>query len=626
MGFERYFLGEGISKMKKFFVLICFVVFGSITLSMSAWNPISWLLNRQPSKPTVIRRGDYTYLKNYCSWLIKKKMQDHNVKGLSIALVDNQEIIWAKGFGYADIANQIPATRKTVYNIGSISKLFTATAVMQLVGKGLIDLDIPIQTYLPEFSIKSHFDQSKYPPITARNLMTHHSGLSELYMNGSRFNEYAPVEEISFSSFLSDLKNDYLYFPPNLIFSYSNIGFTILGALVEKISEQNFVKYVDENIFAPCDMSNSSFAHNEKNIPLLAKGYNENEEVVPEALASHYPAGSVSSNVLDLSNFARTILAGGSFDGNQILPSSRLNEMLTIQNNDNELDGDFKIGLGWWRWFPEARDYMGNVAHHGGNLAGFPSMFLLSTDHKLGVIVLENSDSEEIQEYFQWEFPLKVLELAIETKKGLKAPAQIKRKYGEISLPESELRKYIGTYSMKSGVNEIEIKDKKLYLKTENENHYLIPCANGMFSVRNADDKNMYLSFAMVSVHRNTYEVIFEHKDNIKYLYGIKVIVNPATETWRNRAGEYEIINAKPNDYDSNENINKIELTIDQNNILILKINEDSKIMLSPVSDVLAILYNDGPKPNGDTIQVIRRDSEELLFWSGYELRKKRAE
>ena len=250
-------------------------------------------------------------------------------------------------------------------------------------------------------------------------------------------------------------------------------------------------------------------------------------------------------------------------------------------------------------------------------------MFLLSTDHKLGVIVLENSDSEEIQEYFQWEFPLKVLELAIETKKGLKAPAQIKRKYGEISLPESELRKYIGTYSMKSGVNKIEIKNEKLCLKAENENHYLTPCEDGMFAGYKED---MYLSFATVSVYGKTYEVIFAHKDNIKSLYGIKVTVNPATEPWRNRTGEYEIINAKPNDYDSNENINKIELTIDQDNLLILKINEDMKIILSPVSDDLAISYNDGPMPNGDTIQVIRRDSEELLFWSGYELRKKRAE
>ncbi len=623
MGFERYFLGEGINKMKKFFVLISFVVFGPIILSMS-----SCLLNRQPSKPTVIRRGDYTYLKNYCSWLIKKKMTEHNVKGLSIALVDNQEIIWAKGFGYADVANQIPATRETVYHIGSISKLFTATAVMQLVAKGLIDLDEPIQTYLPEFSIKSHFDQSKYPPITARNLMTHHSGLSELYMNGSRFNEYAPVEEISFSSFLSDLKNDYLYFPPNLIFSYSNIGFTILGALVEKISGQNFVEYVDENIFAPCDMRISSFAHNEKNIPKLAKGHNKDEKVVPEALASTYPAGSVSSNVLDLSNFAKTVFAGGKFGENQILPPSELNEMLTIQNNDNELDGDIKFGLGWWRWFSGAKDYIGNVAHHGGDLAGFLSMFLLSTDHKLGVIVLENSNSEEIWEYFQEEFALEVLELAIETKKGLRAPAQRKRKYREISLPESEFIKYIGTYSMSSGVNKIEIENEKLYLKTENENHYLIPYANGMFSVRNADYKDMYLSFAMVSIHRNTYKVIFAHKDNIKYLFGIKVTVNPATETWRNRTGEYEIINAKPNDYDFNE-FKKIELTINQDNILILKLkigeDEDNKTMLSPISDVLARSYNDGPKPNGDTIQVIRRDSEELLFWSGYELRKKRA-
>jgi CubicO group peptidase (beta-lactamase class C family) len=99
-----------------------------------------------PIKPTSISSGDYEYTKQYVSWLIRKEMKKNDVAGLSIALVDDQRIVWAQGFGYADTANKVPATPETVYQVGSISKLFTATAVMQLSEEGKIDIDQPVQT------------------------------------------------------------------------------------------------------------------------------------------------------------------------------------------------------------------------------------------------------------------------------------------------------------------------------------------------------------------------------------------------------------------------------------------------------------------------------------------------
>src|SRR5712692_5111668 len=112
-----------------------------------------------PSKPAAPLPGDYRYVQNYLNWYIPKQLEKYGVPGLSIALVDDQKLVWAQGFGFADREQQILATAETVYQVGSISKVITATAVMQLVAQGKINLDYPIQRYVPDFSIKSSWNQ-----------------------------------------------------------------------------------------------------------------------------------------------------------------------------------------------------------------------------------------------------------------------------------------------------------------------------------------------------------------------------------------------------------------------------------------------------------------------------------
>lgn len=118
---------------------------------------------------------DYSSITGELSRLIQSVVEESGITGLSVALVDDQEMVWAEGFGHADKENGVKATPQTIYGVASISKLFTATAIMQLAESGEIDIDQPLQTYLPEFSINSRFTGPG--PITLRNVMTHHSGL-----------------------------------------------------------------------------------------------------------------------------------------------------------------------------------------------------------------------------------------------------------------------------------------------------------------------------------------------------------------------------------------------------------------------------------------------------------------
>ena len=115
-----------------------------------------------PQRPAHVEGDDYAFTRDYMRWMIREKMQDNDIVGLSIALVDDQRIVWSEGFGYADKKNNIEATPETIYRTGSITKLFTATAAMQLVDEGKLDIDLPLQRYLPEFAIKSRFASTDF--------------------------------------------------------------------------------------------------------------------------------------------------------------------------------------------------------------------------------------------------------------------------------------------------------------------------------------------------------------------------------------------------------------------------------------------------------------------------------
>jgi len=169
--------------------------------------------------------------------VIEQAMHKNGVTGLSLSLVDDQQVVWAQGFGYADEANNIPATPETVYRVGSISELFTATAAMQLAEQGKIDIDRPLQTYLPEFSVKRRFTDPK--PITLRHLMSHHAGLPTNVLKGMWSTTPAP-----FTTIVDVLQNEYTSYPPNVVWSFSNLGVTLVGHVIEKISGEAFATHL----------------------------------------------------------------------------------------------------------------------------------------------------------------------------------------------------------------------------------------------------------------------------------------------------------------------------------------------------------------------------------------------
>ncbi len=335
-------------------------------------------MSAPPPKPESQLRGDYSYLKAYLTWLIESHMRQKSIEGLSIAIVDDKHILWAQGFGNADAANKIPATPETLYRVGSISKLFTDVLVLQLAEQGKLDIDQPLTRYLPDFSIKSRFPNAN--PPTLRQIMTHHSGLPSDISNGMWTANPEP-----FGGLAGKLKDEYLAYPPDYVFSYSNVGLSLLGSVLEKTTGQAFAAYAQQQLLKPLGMNHAQFSTYVDGLP-VSKAYKLHEEKSEPPLRD-MPAGGLSANVLDMGRFMQMVLAGGSMNGQQILKPETLKDMLRAQNSQVTLDAGQQIGLGW---FLRNNLNIGTIAEHGGATLYHNSLLSLVPEQRLGVVLLSN--------------------------------------------------------------------------------------------------------------------------------------------------------------------------------------------------------------------------------------------
>src|SRR6202142_2873036 len=198
-------------------------------------------------KNDMVMQNNMTYvgiMESRVSPFIQQMMRQKHITGLSVALVDDSEILFTKGYGFADKQAHRLATPRTVYKVGSITKVFTGTAAMQLSERGLLDIDKPVVEYLPEFSIKNR--TGDLSQITPRTLMTHHSGIpGDWYLN------YWSDEPHAFRNVLDYLQESHLAFPPNTVFSLSNLAMSLLGIIIERVSNQTYQQYIEQNILAP---------------------------------------------------------------------------------------------------------------------------------------------------------------------------------------------------------------------------------------------------------------------------------------------------------------------------------------------------------------------------------------
>jgi len=325
-------------------------------------------------------------------------MEMFDVPGVTMSLVDaDSGYTWTQGLGYADAVQGTAVTEDTLFSIGSTAKTFTAVAIMQLVEAGLLDLDEPIITYLPEFSmLPNPIYGGDYRNITARMLLNHTSGIHEL------LNE----QYIDFNGGGQDRErmNNLFSLMPNLHMknqelnneTYNNTGYALLGILVARLMGaenyyDGFVDFTQENIFYPSGMTSSSFEITAENRPNIALPHLDAETAAEDFYYVHTTSGGgMVSNAVDMARFMHIMLNGGRYGSDEdtrILNSASIDEMIAVENLDFEQGISMGLGL-MYRRHASGAVSMG----HAGGLQHHTDMFL-DFENGIGVFVSVNSTS-----------------------------------------------------------------------------------------------------------------------------------------------------------------------------------------------------------------------------------------
>jgi CubicO group peptidase (beta-lactamase class C family) len=567
-----------------------------------------------PQKPAAAALGDYTYTKQYISWLIEREMKDADITGLSIALVDDRQVVWAQGFGYADKAANIKATADTTYHLGSIAKVFTATAAMQLAEQGKLDIDQPLQIYLPEFSIKSRYGNTR--GITPRNIMTHHSGLPGYWVRG--MSERHPAR---FEDQVTAVRDEYVTSPPDTVFAYSNLGVSLLGAAIGEVSGDCYAGYMNRYVLQPLGMTRSEFA---ARIP--GKAYKDGKEVDAIPLRD-LPSSSLLSSASDMTYFMRMLFADGKIDGRQILKAESLQEMYRVQNANVPLDFDFRMGLGWMLSGVDVPG-AGVVASHGGTTLNYHTMLAVLPEHKLGVVVLSNSANAQAAVAKVTEETLK---LALEAKRGIVQPQREFVETRLVPLSQDDRRNYTGYFETLIGLVKVEDRDGALIAELMGYDFELVKHETGAFGVRlkllgfipvaNRQMKEMNLSLHRIAGR----EVLAYSKDGKAMLVGEKLHPQPLPEYLNDYVGEYEFVN--PHDGPMPENLRVVregDLLIGEfNSSLMPKFLFRTAFLSAPAKGELIMAGIGSGK--GETLRVAKVDGVAHMYFSGFDLQKKAA-
>ena len=318
--------------------------------------------------------------------VINARMIKNHIVGASMAIVDHGKVVYAKGYGFADNRKKIKATDKTVFCIGSITKTFTAMAIMKLHEEGKIDLDKPASYYLSELKIKSISETGDILKI--RNLLSHTSGLTDGFMNKDMCDK-----EQDMTSIIDDLNQEELVNKTNWKWSYSNVGYDVLGCIIERVSGMKYMDYIRKNFLQKMDMVSSDFL-DRPNDTVYSRGYLNDTVQTPEPFMRDVPAGALFCSAPDMANFMKTIQNKGYYGTTPIISQASITEMQTDHTTHTIIPSNTKYGYATFVLpmdFAEDSLY-GDAIGHGGDTYTSHSLYLVFPKTDLGIVILTNSE------------------------------------------------------------------------------------------------------------------------------------------------------------------------------------------------------------------------------------------
>lgn len=327
---------------------------------------------------------------NECRAAIQTEMEKSNTPGISIAVVWHGLPVWMESFGSSDDSGKKEVTNNTIFGIQSLSKQITVVAILIAVRDGILDLDIPISQYLPDYTLNSPFEARPQDKITLRHLLAHRAGLAHHMPDVS-------TEEAKTRSLEQQVMQNAqieLICPVGEKFSYSNIGYDLAGYILQKVSGEPFGRYVERKVFRPLGMKNSSLVEDKiRNCSNRAYGnYKETQEVgeVPA-----YPSCGVYSDIEDMVKFIQFHVNGGKVNGRTILKQELLKQMYEVPFDESGKNEGYALGVGAFH-----RGYHEDIIPifvHSGDGYGFSSDIFYAPAAGMGTVILTNQNDFDMR-------------------------------------------------------------------------------------------------------------------------------------------------------------------------------------------------------------------------------------
>jgi CubicO group peptidase (beta-lactamase class C family) len=384
-------------KRKKW--LIVLLIFSLILIGLMVFWP------RAPKPPETVK--SIAELEIY----LEKLVDFGTPPGMSLVVVKNDSIIYSKGFGWADQPRKIRATPETVYHWWSITKIVTAIAILQLQEQGKLHLDDPVSKFLPFFKVQYLSPTSK--TITIRNLLNHSSGIPDPVFKIMRWIHHEGEPNLNQTALVEKVLPDFskLTFEPGTDTRYTNIGYMVLGAIIEKVTNQTYENYIRQNILQPLGMDHTDFIYTKEMetyeaagshplfdkwtplVPFIAGSYIReiygNHIWLEHIYTDQTPPSGLIGSVMDAACLERAFLNNGVFDDRRILSAESVKQM-TTESHIKKVDDPFpyfvRQGFGWQVY----KDRGGLMLRHEGGGIGFNTIMQIYPDEKLGFILFSN--------------------------------------------------------------------------------------------------------------------------------------------------------------------------------------------------------------------------------------------
>lgn len=541
--------------------------------------------------------------------------KDEDVNGLSITVIHDQQTWFSAGSGYSDSNNKRKSSPETQYRLGAVSSVFTAMLILKLEQEGLVKLDDLISKYFPDLPFKSF--SGEISPITVKQLLTHHSGLPLSVLK----NSWAEKPE-RYQDLFSGKQAIYLSQQPDTIYTYSNLGYALLGLLIEKLTGLSYEEALQKYLLKPIGMNHSGIAKPEARYPDQAKGYKKREEK-PMLFPRDLPSLGMVSSAQDMSVFIKhifSILSGA--EG--VVSKAQVEQMIRIQNIHVAADLGKKVGLAWMV-SGMGIEGAGPIIWRAGASLYHRSRVVLLPEKKLGVVVMANDSSA-------WELvesvAEKALELALEVEFEIAQPDESVKKatvepYGISDSFADYYSSFLGFIPVVKGEKSVkaELLGWTVIAKPDGKGWYDLQYdLFGFIPIDISWITEIKVRPARISDKR----VLIVLYKGTQHLFASYVDIPKASAAWVRRRGEYHLAN--PDVLTQTMEIKNGELVVEDNKLFFLYelpmfIGMELKVPLKTINDEMALIPGMGTALN--EVVLIKRDRKsEILEYSGYLLQR----